>query len=93
MKGIEQVLRELEKSIEAALEDHTHWEQASLFEVEQRDQLRKDHDALRERLKSIPGLIEQESNALRRRYADPTPRWFPVAVTFLVPSALARGDR
>ena len=93
VKGIEQVLRELEKSIEAALEDHTHWEQASLFEVEQRDQLRKDHDALRERLKSIPGLIEQESNALRRRYADPTPRWFPVAVTFLVPSALARGDR
>lgn len=93
VKGVEQVLRELEKSIGQALEDHTHWEQASLFEVEQRNQLRKDHDALRARLKVIPDLIEQETSALRRRYADPTPRWFPVAVTFLVPSALARGDR
>ncbi|MEU6656293.1 hypothetical protein ABZ904_44945 [Streptomyces sp. NPDC046900] len=92
--GVESVLADLERSIRTALADHAHWEQASLFEVAaEANQLRKDRAALTERLEAIPGLREQETAALRRRYAEPTARWFPAAVTFLIPSALARGTR
>lgn len=90
------VLDELERSILDALGETDRWEQPSLFEIE-RDQLRKDHDALRERLRSIPDQRIAEAEALRRRYADPKERSFPVSVTFLVPAAIAhaaaRGDR
>ena len=41
--------------------------------------------ALRLRLAQIPQELEKEIAATRRRYADPQPRLFPVAVTFLVP--------
>jgi superfamily II DNA or RNA helicase len=90
--AMDAILAELERSIRAALADTRHWAQASLFEIEaERDQLRKDHSALSERLASIPALREQETAALRRRYADPQARWFPAAVTFLVPAAIAYG--
>jgi superfamily II DNA or RNA helicase len=84
------ILDELENSIRAALDDTPFWEQASLFEIEaERDQLHKDHDALKQRLESIPTTREQETAALRRRYADPRARWFPAAITFLVPASIA----
>ena len=74
------ILDELERSIRVALDDAPYWQQASLFEIEaERDQLRKDHDALAERLDSIPVTRELETAALRRRYADPQARWFPAA--------------
>ena len=90
--GITAVLAELERSITAALGEVGRWDQPSLFEVDegQRQQLRADHEALRARLESIPRQREDEIAALRRRYADPTTRWFPVAVTLLVPPAVAR---
>lgn len=90
--GIEKVLAELRRSIEDALADRNHWQQASLFEAAEQLQMSQDRQALTERLESIPRLVEAETAALRSRYADPTPRRFPAAVTFLVPSALARGD-
>ncbi|MEV6981671.1 DISARM system SNF2-like helicase DrmD [Sphaerisporangium sp. NPDC051017] len=98
--AIEAVLDELMRSIEAALAETTRWQQPSLFEdeqKEQREQLRKDHEALQERLRAIPAQRVAETEALRRRYAEPKERSFPVSVTFLVPAALAhaaaRGDR
>ncbi|MBT2524559.1 DISARM system SNF2-like helicase DrmD [Streptomyces sp. ISL-99] len=92
--GVRKVLAELERSIRERLDDDAHWEQGSLFDIDdERRQLRADREALRERLRAIPALVTSETDALRSRWADPTPRWFPVAVTFLVPSALARGDR
>jgi hypothetical protein len=88
--AMEQILDELERSIRDALDDTPFWEQASLFEIEaERDQLRKDKDALVHRLDSIPAVREQEIAALRRRYADPQARWFPAAITFLVPTSIA----
>jgi superfamily II DNA or RNA helicase len=94
VEGVRAVLAELERSIRDRLDDRGHWEQGSLFEAdEERRQLRADREALEERLRAIPGIAERETAALRLRWADPVPRWFPVAVTFLVPSALARGDR
>ena len=84
------ILDELERSIRGALDDTPFWQQVSLFEVEaERDQLSKDHDALTQRLTSIPEMREQETTALRRRYADPQARWFPAAITFLVPASIA----
>lgn len=90
--AVEAVLAELATSIHDALSDEPHWEQPTLFEME-RQQLHADRDALRDRLADLPAQQERETAALRRRYADPTTRWFPAAVTFLVPSALARGER
>jgi superfamily II DNA or RNA helicase len=84
------ILDELERSIRDALDDTPFWEQASLFEIEsEREQLRQDKDALQRRLQSIPQVREQETAALRHRYADPQARWFPAAVTFLVPASVA----
>ncbi|MEU9448068.1 DISARM system SNF2-like helicase DrmD [Streptomyces sp. NPDC048277] len=91
--GITKVLAELERSIRERLGDAAHWQQGNLFEIDdERQQLRADHEALQERLADIPDLVASETAALRARWSDPTPRWFPVSVTFLVPSALARGD-
>jgi hypothetical protein len=88
------VLDELERNIRVALDDSPRWEQGSIFEIEsERQQLRKDHDALRDRLAEIPATREQEQAALERRYADPVSRWFPAAVTFLVPASIAKGSR
>jgi len=88
--AMEAVLAELRRSIQARLDDTDHWVQPSLFEIE-RQQLRADEQALRDRLAAIPAQLEDETAALRRRYADPQARWFPAAVTFLVPAAIAYG--
>ncbi len=90
--AIEAVLTELAASIRSKLTEEPHWEQPTLFAVE-REQLHADRDALKARLRDIPAQRERETAALRRRYADPTVRWFPAAVTFLVPASLARGAR
>jgi hypothetical protein len=73
------------------LSDVDRREQPSLFEIDEgeRRQLRTDHEALRARLEAITQRREDEIAALRRRYADPTTRWFPVAVTLLVPATIA----
>lgn len=90
--AVVQVLDELADSIRDALDDAPGWRQESLFDLTEgeRTQMRKDHDALNRRLEAIPEQKEDEVAALRRRYAEPVPRWFPAAVTFLVPASLAR---
>ncbi|MGW0517132.1 DISARM system SNF2-like helicase DrmD [Crossiella sp. NPDC003009] len=90
--AIETVLDELHDSIRDALYNPVA-QQPTLFEDEEQNQLRADRAALTARLEAIPDQRERETEALRRRYADPTPRWFPAAVTFLVPAAIARGAR
>ncbi len=86
----EQVLVELRKGIEKALGDTGSYEQLSLFDSEERRQLERDVDALKHRLARIPDDIAASQEAVRRRYADPTPRFFPVAVEFLIPRRAAR---
>ncbi|MDF5755555.1 DISARM system SNF2-like helicase DrmD [Spongiactinospora sp. TRM90649] len=83
------VLEELRRTITAALDDEGYW-QPSLFEGdEERTQLSKDREALIERRESIPRQLADETEAIRRRYANPTVRWFPAAITFLVPASIA----
>lgn len=93
IKAVDAVLEELERSIRGALALTEQWEQQSLFADDEREQLRTDHDSLLNRLDLIPDQREDEIAALRRRYADPTERWFPAAVEFLVPAAIAKGAR
>ena len=50
------------------------------FDLDERDQFRRDVDALRRRLDDIPDEITREQRH-PRRYANPVPRLFPAAVT------------
>ena len=84
---IEAVLRELAAAIEKELAE-PEYRQLELFTSTERSQLSRNTQALRARLEQIPGEIEAEQAAIRARYADPQPRMFPVAVTFLVPERL-----
>ena len=89
--NITDVLNELARTIEDELDEPEHTQlQLNLFSDDEQDQYRRNVDALRHRLEQIPGEIEQETELIRARFADPEPRMFPVAVTFLVPERLAQ---
>ena len=82
-----EILEELGRSISDAIEEPDE-EQLTLWTPAEKDQLRRNLDALRRRVEQIPAEIEREAEAIRRRYTDPTPRLFPVAITFLVPESM-----
>lgn len=50
-----------------------------------KQQRERDMAALRRRLKEIPEEIQRESEHIRSRFANPSARLFPVAVTWLIP--------
>jgi hypothetical protein len=81
---IRAILTELKRAIEEELHQ-PEAEQLSLFDEPEREQFERNKLALQGRLKEIPAEIERETAAIKARYADPQPRMFPVAVTFLVP--------
>ncbi len=87
-RDIEAVLNELAAAIRAELDDPLY-RQLSLFSDFERDRLSFNAEALAARLHRIPDEIAAEQEAIRIRYADPEPRLFPVAVTFLVPDRMA----
>jgi hypothetical protein len=62
--------------------------QLSLFSLDERQQYDEDRAYLSRRLAEIPGEIERETVAIRKRFAHPEPRLFPVAITYLVPERL-----
>jgi len=78
------ILNELDRSIRDQIRKPLP-EQYELWPEHEMSQLKRDVAALESRLKRIPGEIDQETKAIRDRYASPTPRLFPVAVTYLVP--------
>ncbi len=87
---IRTILTELKTTIENKLND-PELRQLTFegWEDEERQQLERNMDSLRARVREIPGEIERETKSIRARFADPQPRMFPVAVTFLVPERLA----
>jgi hypothetical protein len=89
-EDIKTILEELKKSIDRELKE-PEYQQLSLFDDNERDQFERNKDFLRERSKSIPAEIETETAAIKARYANPQPRMFPVAVTFLVPQKMRKG--
>ena len=86
-----QVLGDLAVMIRRELAESGKDVQLQLWPADQRDQLRRDVEALRARLERIPEEREREIAAIRRRYADPADRTFPVAVEFLVPEGFEEG--
>ncbi len=87
---IRDILLELKKAIDTELDD-PEYQQLTLFDDHEKDQFERNKDYLRSRSKAIPSEIELETAAILARYADPHPRMFPVAVTFLVPERMAKG--
>jgi superfamily II DNA or RNA helicase len=87
---IEAVLMELYHRIEEELDGEPQYEQLDFWSNSERDQLRRNRDALHRRLEEIPGEIEKEKELIEARFADPTPRLFPVAVTYFVPEDIAQ---
>lgn len=86
------VLAELEGAIRRELEAPLP-AQMELWPAEQRDQLRRDVEALRARLARIPDERERETSAIEARYAGLVDRTFPVAVVFLVPASQMRASQ
>jgi hypothetical protein len=88
---ITRVLDELARAIqkELAESDKPTQLRLDLFNESERDQYRRNTDALRARLAQIPRELELEISGINTRYADPQSRLFPVAVVFLVSEHLA----
>jgi hypothetical protein len=89
-QDIRAILLELKKAIDTELNDPAY-QQLTLFDDLEKDQFERNKDFLRDRSKAIPAEIERETAAIKSRYADPQPRMFPVAVTFLVPEKMRKG--
>ena len=85
---IRAVLQELARQIEAELKRADEPLQLDLWSDAERDQRDRDTANLRARLVGIPEELAREEANIRRRYASPVPRLFPVAVTFLVPERM-----
>jgi superfamily II DNA or RNA helicase len=92
VEDMTQVLLELERNIKAELKDYDRPEQLVFtgWSTTEQEQFRRNVDSIRVRLEQIPDEIVRETAAIRKRYAKPSPRLFPVAVTYLVPRKIAR---
>lgn len=92
VKDMTEILQELERNIREELKDFDHPEQLFFdgWSTAEKEQFERNVDSIRARLSQIPDEIEREAEAIRKRYANPSPRLFPVAVTYLVPKKVAR---
>jgi superfamily II DNA or RNA helicase len=84
------VLTDLEQAITHEIED-SKAVQLELWAPDERQQLRRDLDALHARLKRIPEERDHEVTAIAQRYADYEERTFPVAVIFVIPQNFVKG--
>lgn len=87
-ESISRVLTELAASITAKLDEAPV--QLALFSDPEREQIERDRESLRARVERIPAEIAEEVRLVRARYAEPTPRLFPLALTVLMPAREAR---
>ena len=90
INDITTILNELRTNILAELRQ-PEIEQLQLtgFTTTEREQFERNMSALAARVDQIDTEIEQEHAAIRKRYANPQPRLFPVAVTYLIPEHMA----
>jgi superfamily II DNA or RNA helicase len=85
------ILTELQATIQAELSaPEVAQLELELFSNTEREQWERNLNSLHMRLTQIPDEIALETKAIRDRFADPAPRLFPVAVTYLVPERIAR---
>lgn len=84
------VLTELKRSIEASFSQPELTQLSlDLFSDTEREQFEINMSSLKQRLAQIPHEIERETEAIKARFAEPTPRLFPVSVTYLVPEGIS----
>jgi hypothetical protein len=88
------IMLELQKTIQAELDGkdrdreiprQLHMYAPSDYAPHEKEQWERDRGALLRRLEEIPEEIERESEHIRSRFSNPSPRLFPVAVTWLIP--------
>jgi len=65
------ILTELQKTIQDELDEASDEVQLQLFSTPEKEQFDRNADALRARLRAIPGEIEKETEAIKARFADP----------------------
>ena len=94
-KDIIRILDELEKKIHAELKADRLPTQLMLpgFEEAERDQVRRDLNALKMRLARIPEEKDLETDAIDKRFARQNARTFPVAVVLIVPRSFSMEKR
>ena len=63
--------------------------QLELFSIPEKEQFERDRGALGRRLEELPVEEDLEAQLIRSRYANPSPRLFPVSISYLVPERLA----
>ena len=80
-------MTELQRAIQAELERKDGPQLTLDLSGDEPGKQQYEHDlaALRNRLKEIPGEMDRESSYIRSRFANPSDRLFPVAVTWLIP--------
>jgi len=86
-RNVAEILNELRQTLEAGLATPDQLEFD--YDVSGRD---RGIEILRRRIEQIPREIIAEHEQIDRRFAGPTPRLFPIAVTFMVPETLARRE-
>lgn len=85
------VLTELQRAIERELNTEAPV-QLELWSADEKAQRERDEQGLRRRLAEIPQELRRETDHLRARFRDPSPRLFPLAVTYLVPPTAWAGS-
>ncbi|TVQ55683.1 MAG: helicase, partial [Spirulina sp. DLM2.Bin59] len=85
LADIATILTELQRSIEKELNEGNQPRQLELFSASEQEQFERNRQSLQLRLAQIPQEIITEQTLIRQRYANPTPRLFPLAIAFLVP--------
>lgn len=88
--AMQRILSELEQAIRQKLHAFTTDLQLSLFSNPEKEQVARNQEALRLRLQHIPAERDHEIQAIADRFANPQPRFFPVATLFIVPERLNR---
>ncbi|MGB3653501.1 MAG: helicase-related protein [Rivularia sp. (in: cyanobacteria)] len=89
IEDITAILTELQRSITAELNE-PEYKQLELFNTNEKEQFERNINSLKVRLEQIPAEIEREVAAIEARFANPTPRLFPLAVTYLIPQKLVK---
>ncbi len=84
---LKSVMTELQRSIAAEVERKDGPQMMLDLGDDQQGKQQRERDlaTLRRRMKEIPEEIDRESQHIRSRFAHPTARLFPVAVTWLIP--------
>jgi hypothetical protein len=86
---ITKILTELQQSIAKEIQNAQQPQQLELFNSAEKEQFENNRMSLMARLAEIPGEIEEETKLIRAKFHGPTPRLFPLAITYLVPKNLA----